>query len=811
MTTSFPLTVPHNTAGVQPVSQVTLRLSLASEAVVSLQITDPQGANHTFNPAVPAIGAAPNVQVFDYPPVPTGSDTVLVRREGGAIVGDPVRSTCVVEMALNTDYASGGAGCVSTDPGTSDTWMFTVTGGPEIGGVCTVSFTPNPAAGCGGAIVLPLGTPPSQLANINGKADQGCGLNRSGRPARVEMVLDRSGSMSAPSTLAGTPATTRMEALHRAVQNFIGVWDTLDVAGDNAGAVTFDHLPPEEPFGSGLQPFSTIAANSAIISSVTPRGGTSLGAGMIKGGTALGAGSGRKVMLVMSDGQQNTDPMVGVNVAAKQVFTTMGGGAPTNLPNLTSYQIYNVTIGPDAAVDPAIKYHMANITGGFYTNTETNGALLTPFFLDLLGNFVHFNSWETARLIHGEVELDNREYRTPLYVSTATQAVAVNLSWDPRLGLLNLNIESSQGNIPYDISHDYERGSARVTFNPGKELYDLKPYALRVFLEDMTGLGKELGSRIPFELVALVEDAAVNADLLVPPQDYKAGEPIAIEVRLREFGRPIGGVGTSRSDQLLVQVVPPGQSVGDLLSDSGSPANPPQNDPLSPAQSKLFNLVETDLDAFRRDEENPDQIVLSEVEPGIYRGSYQAGVSGHYNFVFGVTAAGPKTSRFMRQAIRTVYVRAIPEVSASEVRTSIAGGLLTIGFTPRTRAGDRMGPGWANYFWFTTADGGAFKGQDNLDGSYTAAMTFNGSAPPAVSMHFVDVLQIIPDQTGARDLPVKLGDGTVLIDRLPNTGGGSGNDDDSLRGCLLLFIRLLITIGRLSLRVLERLLKLLSN
>jgi hypothetical protein len=814
MATSFTLTVPHNAAGVAPVSRASLRLTLASDAVVSLTITDPGANAHLFNPSVPAVGASPISQVFDYPPVvfpaPLGarSDTVLVRREGGASANDPVRRTCVVEMVLNTDFDP--AVCGSTNPGTTENWQFSVTAGPEISGICTISFTPDPLSGCTGALVLPIGTPASQLANVGGKADQSCGLARSGNPARVEMVLDRSGSMSAASTLSGTPATTRMQALHQAVQNFIGVWDSLDVTNDNTGVVTFDSLPPEEPFGAGLQPFPSVSGTIlGGISSVTPRAGTSLGAGMIKGGNALAAGSGRKIMLVMSDGQQNTDPMVGVNLMTNQVFTTTGGGAPVTLPNLGAYQIYNVTIGPDAAVEPAIKYHMAAVTGGYYINTETNGALLTPFFLDLLGNFVHFNSWETARLIHGEVSIDNREYQTELYLSTATQAVAVNLSWDIRLGRLVLRVEAAAGEIPYDIFHDYERGAARVTFDPGKELSSRKPFILRVFLEDLGGLGKELGGVIPFELVALVEDAAVNADLLVPSRDYKAGDAIDLEVRLREFGLPIGGVGGNAGDQLLVQVVPPGQSVGDLLSKSSAPANQPPTDPLSPAQSKLFNIVQNDLDAFRRDESNPDQIVLTEESPGIYRGSYKAGATGHYNFVFGVVAGGPETSMFMRQAIRTVYVRSVPDASTTAVNVTISGGQLGITFTPRTSFGDLLGPGWANHFWFTTPGGSPFKGRDNLDGSYSASLGFSGSTPPAVSLHFVDVLQVIGDETSAERLPVKLGQGTILIERLPKTGigGGGRGDDDTLQGCLLLFIRLLIAIGRLSVRALERLLK----
>lgn len=808
MATSFVLEVPHNPSGTQPISRINLRLSLESSAVLSLQITDPVGNAHTFSPAVPAVGAAPSSASFDYPPVGGSSDFVLVQREGGSTATDPVRSTCIVQMALNTDFTP--ATCSSINPGTTETWQFNVTAGPEISGACHISLTPNPAAGCTGTIILPSSTPLAQLARINGRADQLCGLQRTTRPALVELVLDRSGSMFANSNLNGL-AMSRMEALHKAVQNLVTMWDSLDVAGDQTGVATFDHLPPEEPFGLGLQSFSTVSGTiSGGITGVTPRGGTSIGAGLIKGAKVFDTNNdgvpdstARKVVLLMSDGQQNTDPLVGVDLPTKKVFTFNQAtpAVKTDLPLLGNYQIYNVTVGPDAAVEPAIKYNMANATGGFYLNTETDGNLLTPFFLDLLGSFVHFNSWETARLIHGVVTRQ-APFTTDLFLATTTQWIVINLSWDRRLGSLRFSLTAPAGSIPADIIHDFDNGTARVSFDPTGLLHRDKPWQIRV---DIGDIGPDaVFSSIPFDLVVLVEDVAINSVLNAVAKDYKAGDAIELEVRAREFGLPLEKIGTSTGDQLLVQVVRPGQSIGDILSDGTSSSQPQPSDPSSAAQAKLTNMLADTPDAFKRNDDNPDRVTLGEVEPGVYRGTFPAPVTGHYNFLFAVAGDAPETGRFSRQAIRTVYVRAVPDASNTAVQVSVAGSIMTIVFTPRTGGKDRMGPGWANHFWLTAPGVSPFKARDNLDGTYTATLTLSGATPP-VTLHFVDVLQSLGDSVLADQLPVKLGDSTTVIPVLPGTGGGGTGE--TLRGCLLQLVRLLIAIARLSLRALERLLK----
>jgi hypothetical protein len=82
-------------------------------------------------------------------------------------------------------------------------------------------------------------------------------------------------------------------------------------------------------------------------------------------------------------------------------------------------------------------------------------------------------------------------------------------------------------------------------------------------------------------------------------------------------------------------------------------------------------------------------------------------------------------------------------------------------------SGDGLGPGWANYFWFTAPGVTPFKANDNLDGTYTATLNFTGK-PPKVSVHFENVLAVIGDSvTDENQLPQPLDSNNVLVSNIP--------------------------------------------
>jgi len=245
------------------------------------------------------------------------------------------------------------------------------------------------------------------------------------------------------------------------------------------------------------------------------------------------------------------------------------------------------------------------------------------------------------------------------------------------------------------------------------------------------------------------------------------------------LGQPVRALGTHAGDRMVVQAVKPGIGIGDLLSTSTAAATQPfPVDPSTNADAKLFNQLQQNPQSLLRDPS--DVITLVEGADGVYRGSYGVQKPGHYNFLFGLEGTTKSTGRFSRQQLKTVYVRPAPDATATSLQINVQslpnGGQLAITITPRTKLGDKLGPGWANYFWFTAPGLQPFKAVDNLDGTFIAKASYTSILPPPVSIHFLNVSLVIGDSVTAENLPVPLDDSTVFVKSLVPPGGFAGSE-----------------------------------
>src|SRR5262249_43216620 len=276
-------------------------------------------------------------------------------------------------------------------------------------------------------------------------------------PLDVVMILDKSGSMQI--TDLGV-SNSRIAQLHDSVGTFLDTWSALSPPSDNVGVVTFDTT------ASVRTPLEDVATNSAAIktdvaNNVGPGRSTSVGRGFNTAKSLLGPQAGRRqVALLLTDVQQHTDPFVEFrnattrnpelycqNSASPQctIPATCTLGSPCPLSNLP--QTYTVTLGPSSTLNPAIDQQIANATLGFYLNNEANPSLLQPFFLQLLQNFVRFNSYETVRLISAKTSQATR-YSTSLPVSGTSHDVVFSLMWSKQLGALRLTVTPPGGARP---------------------------------------------------------------------------------------------------------------------------------------------------------------------------------------------------------------------------------------------------------------------------------------------------------------------------------------------------------------------------
>lgn len=843
------------------ISRVRAVVTLNDDAPVTFTITDPEGSAHTFSALEP--GDSPELHVFPTPaPLPAGvsQDNASVIPPAD-IAGDPHRFQYEIDLNPNTNtqfLPDGTCPDIMPDPPGQEIFTITVAAGsPEMTSICLNSFDRNTAGDeCGAESVLdPNGPFPVADVVVGGSNEvTACTILRPGVDA--VLVLDKSGSMSS-STLGGAPRP-KIQALSAAVTDFVDVWDDLRAleatdpeagpppAADRIGLIFFDgdaHLMNDvgvgdwSSIGTVLNPFGTIASNiTAHIGEVAPGGSTSMGDGMESADGALASGANRKVVLLMSDGQENTTRRIMVDDPANpQQVLTFDSGAPagaTPLPNQGAYQVYAVTVGTGTAVSADINEDVAHATGGFYINSEDDAELLRPFFLELLQNSLRFNSWETLRLVSGEVDFEEPS-ATDFPVATTTQYLAINLLWDGDLGQLGMILtppgldpivirpeivieatSGSQGpiqfgngfirvNLPLLLLKGLQDNAAPRALAASDEinldnLDLLGDWRIEVTLEDRFGEGSS--DPLAYNLTVMGDDLAVKSNLNVVNADYVPGDNILLQAEITEAGQRLLDLGADADAQLVVQLVKPGVAIGDLLANNRPDATQPtQDDPATTADAQLFNLLQENPDALERaaetltlvdDGSNGD----ATAGDGIYSAQFQANEPGHYNFLFGVQGTTENSGRFSRQQLKTVHVRSVPDPAETEIQSSIDGQTLSITMVPRTTFGHQMGPGWANYFWFTTPDGQAFKPTDD-NGTYTASLTFTGDAPPPVTLHFLRVSFAIEDSVTPDQLPVPLDDSSTVIETVPGTEPPATPAGYPLWLIILLIVVILLVIG----------------
>lgn len=775
-----------------PIMKMKVTVSVDSENPVTFRITDPQtpASQQTIGPLQPIANPGMNPSPLTFFPRTDGltADSVRIFSPDNALpAGDPGRTQYVFVFDLSSDFNAGNF-CAGKMQATSESWTITVQAGPQITGVCAQSLSRSiPGAQCTTSALQPVPLT-GPIASVGGLPNSSLGC----RPGvDVMMVLDKSGSM-AGQTMNPDPLKNilKIDALHNAVTGMVNTWEGLRVNEANNTTATPPITSPDDQVGvvifdstaqfwtpgqlaAGLKSFETVRGDIVgNVNGIQPGTSTSIGDGLLKAANAFsGISDGKRhVILLMSDGMQNTDPMVGVNSAANPTqiltYSMSTPNVTTPLPNQASLQVYTVTVGTSTAVNASVNQDIARAGRGFYINTEDDASQMTPFFQQTLQNFLKFNTHEIVRMISDNV-IPGTAYVPPkgFPVSGTTQSLLFNLTWNrQQASIMRLTITPPGGGAP--IVRTSEGGS--LMFNLTLPLPP--PYDPTGDWQIQIDALRTAGNGVPFNFIVLADDIGIKSNLGVVSSDYAPTEKIKLQVNVGELGDLITGIGSGPGNQVIATLVKPGASIGDLLSASSAPSSPPvPGDNDAPADNKLQNTLNSNPSALVRatdtvnlfDDGKPEHGDATAGD-GIYSALYPAQLPGHYNFLFAVEGKGKNVGRFSRMQLKTVYVRSVPDGNNTVFQTSVASNTYSIVMTPKTKAGDHMGPGWANYFWFTANGQTPFKAKDNLDGTYTATLNFTGNRPQ-VSVHFLRVSMIIGDAVTPDHLPVALDTSNVFV------------------------------------------------
>jgi hypothetical protein len=799
---SVTIKVPRN-APAQEISKMKVSISVATELPVTFQITSSRGYT-TLNTLPIAVGSA---TCFDgtlsttlgsclalFSPTPGGShgpSTLFVSpASAGLPAGDPGRRKFDLIFNLDDNVNTSDPACLSTDSA-DETFTITVTAGPQIDGICVESLQQDVGGtGCNSTQLVVI----SQAANIATVENPVTNANLQGCRVGVDvmMVLDRSGSMSDPASGGGPAKITR---LHSSVTSFINMWDQLRTnesslsasprivsPADRVGLVYFDNnrftlhdlVAGSTIADKLLHPFDSVKADIlANDQFVTPGGSTSIGGGLVDAASSFPpADPNRQVILLMSDGIHNTPPPI---------------PAP---PAPAPIQVYPVTVGTGIAVDEPTMTNIANASHTFTLNTEP-GTTLPTLFVELLQNFIKYSTVETLRVADTTLQ-PGQPFQSKIPVTSTTHSLTFHVNWVPVGG----SVTAVGGGVPVRLTVTPPNGGSPLveTSSSGTIILN-RVLPLRATTNpagDWDARIEMLGSNpasLPVSLIVLGDDVGLNSDMVVVGADYVSGGKVRVTARVNELGKRMLGLGSNTGDKMLAQLLSPGQSLGDLLSDSNASADPSSGpDPKSAAETKLQNFLKANPQALAH---NENILTLKDdgssasgddaANDGVYSATFPVQLSGHYILVFGIEGKTQNLGRFSRQQLKTIYVRPAPDNGSTQYSTSIVGASgtttgsqLIINMTPKTKSGNRLGPGWANYFWFVATGQTPVKAKDNLNGTYTASISFSGAVPPPVKVHFLgDGTVIIPDDTTGSTLPVPLGDKNAL-GNVPSTNSLSG-------------------------------------
>lgn len=618
----------------------------------------------------------------------------------------------------NFDYAGGSSGSALFDVNGQ------LVGGPlSSGGGCSVQYAPV------SAIRAALTNPPAPPAPID-----------------VMVVFDRSGSMSSTAPPIGR---SKLAEAQDAAALFVQL--VRDGQGDRVGLVTFSTLadfvaPPvaaatAKPALVGPPPFT-----GGQIGAITPGGATSIGAGIGNALLALGSGTNRRAILLLTDGLQNTLPML------EDVEGSLGN------------TIVNVIgLGSDADLNGPLLSRVAHAHGGHFTRA-TNGLALRKFFGLSFGNI-----FETGALTDPDFVLTAQQKEAKhAFDVCGEESITLVLTWDHPDTPLDARLYAPTGKLVSERRVHPVRGRSWVFWRVALP-YQAERDGTWTFIVDRVPTGGEFPAAptdVHYEYL-VISSGGPKLVPLMPTRRVYTGDSIDPAVALhypnRSFppdaevelliDRPDIALGQLTTEAGLRPAIISGDALDGFratLQDIARRAGGILPVPMSKRSVKLFDDGFHDDGAFEPDGVFNQRLTdLTTVE-----GTYQ----------FRAVATYGKGCRASREAHWALHVE--PGIDGGRTDATVIDvvdqpgsrhGTLVI--KPADVYGNPVGPGRQDLFTVTPMPGTGVIGpvRDRGDGAYELAVSWDPTlvSQPGVLVHQPerDPVVVVPTPAGAPPCP----------------------------------------------------------
>lgn len=670
---------------------------------------------------------------------PEWVDCIFSNTNCGGDIDPPVITSCPSWVHLGAENSSG-------LPLSSAAWITFVN---LI--LVTDNVDPNPTLTHNAPNPLPIGeTTVTFTATDASNNDSNCLVNvRIFRPADIELVLDDTGSMN-QSTGDGT-GNSKIQSLRNSVKMFTAILSQFRTGlGDMIGAIAFKVPPGGNEMSAcppgwhqELVPLSALDSMLTTIDSTVDTmpadgWGTPIRTGIEVASNLLESQPGwrRRLLLLLSDGMQNTDNcMIGPDAA---------GIAQFKQTQITDRDIQLLAVGFGAAslIDADLLDELASSPNGFY-DTAQSSQDLNKWFAQALSVIL-----EQAVVIDPQGSIAPGTTDTiSVQLTSQARSVTFLLAWARDQAEMNLTFQTP-GPDPVTVdSSDYLEPHDGIMALAGPTYRALiMRFALQGELEGKHGgIWNALVSRAktdagpdePYILMVLA-DSPLKMKPIIPSVDLTTGGRLPLLVDL-------GGMKVAETE-VTAQVFVPKQGLGTQLANMKLTDNEVEAKTVDLGHD--YNLLARRI-ALLQQLQSPEAAIdvhtLALYDDGMHNdiGANDGvfgntfgplPVDGAYAVLYcavGTTAAGEPFHREFRQGL---YIP--PKLSPTESKVHVTprqaeGRVFSVAVIPRDVNGLLLGPGHANSILIDVDDASVSPITDNGDGSYVVVVTLDKNTDTA--------------------------------------------------------------------------------
>ncbi|MFB6457130.1 VWA domain-containing protein [Chitinophaga sp. Hz27] len=538
----------------------------------------------------------------------------------------------------------------------------------------------------------------------------------------IMIVFDRSGSMS----MAAGTGKTKIEEARDATSLFVQLINAG--AGHRIGLVSFSTTSPVPPASPdfGVTPVTAAAKqlligpapySSGIVGGITPGGNTTIGGGLKSANLYFPPpGGNQRTILLMTDGLQNTPPMIN-----------------TIEPTLSDIDINVIGFGTESSLDGTLLSRLAERHNGIYTRAGDPLALKKYFAMAFGNIFASGTLSDPNYFLPAATPKSN-----PVTFSVCgEETVTVVAGWDNAASSLYIEVITPGGKsiIPGTSGVETASGNTWTFMRINLPYMGERDGTWQVIMHREYGGGEFPPPQV--DLNYFINIIAKGGPLLYFTglrKKYYTGDTFNPMMMIRYANGDVPD-----NVDIKVTVTRPGDSVGNILSRNKLKEGISLDADTIPSRQATLMALEAggtpvvkyvdEVHSLLDDPANTGGVFESH---GLFGLQLNDLLRTEGNYTFYAQAKYGEGCTATRETVWSIHVDCGIDGSKTSVQTTVTATLpdgkqqVKVVITPKDKYGNNLGPGRAGDIDISGAGGNTVNGvTDNGDGTYTVNVTFD--------------------------------------------------------------------------------------